>query len=136
MSGHLMYDFPIKATYLLGHVCTYSDLIFNEHYNVPVLWNFGFDSNINLQKLTGHWTNLENFILWGGMLCSCLYGLVSLFKSYLRLYFVGFVLCIRGLLSKCKKWQQTCFCCSFNLWLLKGTRYVLLYHYNRHSDWK
>ena len=52
MSGHLMYDFPIKATYLLGHVCTYSDFIFNEHYNVPVLWNFGFDSNLNKLDLS------------------------------------------------------------------------------------
>jgi hypothetical protein len=45
---------------------------------------------INLQKLTDHYKNLEDFILWGGMLyiCSCLYGLVSLCKSYLRLYFV------------------------------------------------
>ena len=45
---------------------------------------------INLQKLTDHYKNLEDFILWGGMLyiCSCLYGLISLWKSYLRLYFV------------------------------------------------
>ena len=46
-------------------------------------------------------------------ICSCLYGLVSLCKSYIRLSVCtlsGFVLCIICLLNKCKKWQQTCFC--------------------------
>ena len=44
---------------------------------------------MNLQKLSDHCTNLENVILWGGMLCSCLYGLVSLCKSLIS----PFVLC-------------------------------------------
>jgi hypothetical protein len=39
------------------------------------------------------------------------------------------VLCIICLYNKCKKWQQTCFCCWYNLWLLQGTRCVLLYRY-------
>jgi len=46
----------------------------------------------------------------------------------------GFVLCISWLLNKCRKWQQTCFCCTFNLWLLQGTRCVLLHHYTLYVD--
>jgi hypothetical protein len=39
----------------------------------------------------------------------------------------GFVLCFICLFNKCKKWQQTYFHCSYNSWLLQGTRCVLLY---------
>jgi hypothetical protein len=47
-----------------------------------------FNVFIYLQKHSDHCKNLEKLSLWGGMLCSCSYGLVSLCKSYLRLYFV------------------------------------------------
>ena len=53
------------------------------------------------------------------MLCSCLYGIVRFHKSYHCLYFVR--ICLTWFFHKCKKWQQTCGCCSNNLWLLQGT---------------
>ena len=50
------------------------------------------------------------------VLCNCLYGLVSLYKNYLCLYFVrGLVYVSSVSLINCKKWQQTYFYCAYNL---------------------
>jgi hypothetical protein len=64
------------------------------------------------------------------VLYSCLYGLVSLLKSRLRLYFVRVCFYVFiCLFNKCKKCQRVYFCWSYKLRLWQGTRCILLYYY-------
>jgi len=119
-----------SSNWIFVRPCIYSDFIFNEHYNVHVLWNFGFHSTFFL--VISIYKNFRTIVkMWKILFCGARCCVVVCMVSYVFIRVIsvctlfGFVLCLTWFFNKCKKWQHTCGCCSNNLWLLQGTRWHL-----------